>query len=200
MAHKSLAGTQKKARKEGRLIVFIDEAAFYLVPGLVKTYAPQGARPMLKSAHSYDHLSVMSGITMSGKLYTLVESRTLKSTDSMLFLKHLRRQTGGKLLVIWDGCPIHRKEVTTYMADGGAKHIHLEALPAYAPDLNPDEGVWQHLKNVELRNVSCRDLPHLRDELSLAIMRLRSKPHLIKSFFAGAGLPLKKLTSRCLKV
>jgi len=172
-------------------MVFIDEAAFYLVPGLVKTYAPRGARPILKSAHSYDHLSVMSGITMSGKFYTLVESRALKSTDSVLFLKHLRRQTGDKLLVIWDGCPIHRKEVTTFMADGGAKHMALEALPAYAPDLNPDEGVWQHLKNVELRNVSCKDLAQLRAELSLAIMRLRSKPRLIKSFFGGAELLIK---------
>ena len=77
------------------------------------------------------------------------------------------------------------------MAEGGAKYIHLEPLPAYAPDLNPDEGVWQHLKNVELRNVSCPAVPHLRAELSLAIMRLRSKPRLIKSFFVGAGLPIK---------
>jgi len=77
------------------------------------------------------------------------------------------------------------------MAEGGAKYIHLEPLPAYAPDLNPDERGWQHLKHLELRNVSCPDVRHLRDELSLAIMRLRSKPRLIKSFFAGAGLPIK---------
>jgi transposase len=61
-------------------------------------------------------------------------------------------------------------------------------LPAYAPDLNPSEGVWQHLKNVELRNISCKDLNELRYELRLAILRLRSRPHLVRSFFAGAGL------------
>jgi len=121
VAHRSLAGAEKKALKSGSLIVFIDEAAFYLVPGVVKTYAPRGERPILKSAHGYDHLSVMSGITRSGKFYTLVENRGLRSTDSVLFLKHLHRQTSDKLVVIWDSCAIHRKEVTTLMAEGGAK-------------------------------------------------------------------------------
>jgi hypothetical protein len=74
----------------------------------------------------------------------------------------------------------------------GAKYIHLERFPAYAPELNPDEGVWQHLKHVELRNLCCTDLDHLRAELNLAIRRLRSKPDLIQSFFFGCTLrPMK---------
>jgi len=185
---RSLASAQKKALKEGLIITFIDEAGFYLLPGRARTYAPRADTPVLKPFLTYDHLSVMSGITMSGQLYTLVRQRPLKSTDSVRFLKHLWHQLNKKLLVIWDGSPIHRKEVTRFMAEGGAKHIHLELLPAYAPDLNPDEGVWQQLKNVELRNVTCQSLPQLRRELDLAIMRLRSKPHLIRTFFAGAGL------------
>ena len=68
----------------------------------------------------------------------------------------------------------------------------LEALPGYAPDLNPwDEGGWHHLKNVEMRNLVCRDLDELHQELDLAIGRLRKKPHLVCSFFAQAGLKLK---------
>jgi transposase len=186
-----MANAEKKALKNGSVIVFIDEAGFYLLPGMVRTYAPRGETPILKTLLSYDHLSVMSGITMNGQLYTLVRSRALASSDSVRFLKHVRRQVRQKLMVIWDGSPIHRKEVTQFMAAGGAKHICLEQLPGYAPDLNPDEGVWQHLKHVELRNVSCKNLNHLRRELNLAIMRLRSKPQLIKSFFDGAGLPIK---------
>jgi transposase len=191
LAHRDLARAQKKALKEGRISVCVDEAAFYLLPGLVRTYAPRGERPILTSVSSYDHLSMMSGITPADNLSTRVQSRALTSSDSVWFLKHLHHHLGKKLLVIWDGCPIHRKEVTTFMAQGTAQYIHLEPLHAYAPDLNPAEGVWHHLKNVELRNVSCQDLYPLRHELNLAIMRLRSKPRLIKSFFAGVGLPLK---------
>lgn len=115
----------------------------------------------------------------------------LHGLDSVHFLKHLLSQTDRKLLVIWDGSPIHRSvEVRTFLANGAAKQIHLERLPAYAPDLNPDEGTWQHLKRVELCNVCCFDLNHLHQQLNLAILRLRRKPDLIQSFFAQAGLLL----------
>lgn len=172
-------------------IVFIDESGFYLLPGVVRTYAPRAQTPILKSILSYAHLSVMSGITMQGQLLTLTRKHALTSLDSVRFLKQVKQQMRSRLLVIWDGSPIHRKEVTRFMADGGSRYIHLEQLPAYAPDLNPAEGVWQHLKHVELRNVCCKDLSHPGRELKLAVMRLRSKPQIIRSFFDGAGLSIK---------
>jgi len=95
------------------------------------------------------------------------------------------------LLVVWDGSPIHRGQVRTYLANGGAQQIHVERLPAYAPDLNPAEGVWHQLKNVEMRNLCCRNLTHLRSELGLAFRRVRRKPHLITACFAEAGLSLE---------
>jgi hypothetical protein len=69
--------------------------------------------------------------------------------------------------------------------------VRLEALPGYAPDLNPwDEGGWNHLKNVEMRNRICRDLEQLHQEFHLAMARFRRKPWLIRSCFAQAGLVL----------
>ncbi len=139
-----------------------------------------------------DHLSVMAGFTPEGKLYTLVRPESLSSSHSVLFLEHLLRQVGKRLLVIWDGSPIHRwGAVQEFLADGGAKRVHLEAMPGYAPDLSPwDQGGWHHLKHVEMRNLSCMDRDELHLELHLAIGRLRQKPHLIHSFFAAAGLRL----------
>ena len=171
--------------------MFIDEAGFYLLPSVVRTYAPRGHTPVLESWLTYDHLSVMSGITMAGQLYTWVREQALNSFDSVRFLKHLSHQLHRRVLVIWDGSPIHRKEVTAFLTSGGAKHMHLEQLPAYAPDLNPDEGVWHYLKRVELRNLCCKSLSHLRRELNLAVHRLRNKPQLIQSFFEGAGLSIE---------
>ena len=133
----------------------------------------------------------MSGITPHGWLFTMTRDDALNGSDSVHFLKYLHALTDHKLLVIWDGSPIHRSiDVRSFLADGAAKQIHLERLPAYAPDLNPAEGTWRHLKYVELRNVCSFDLKHLHQQLNLAILRLRRKPHLIQSFFAQAGLPL----------
>lgn len=128
---------------------------------------------------------------MDGRLYTMVRHEALDSLDSVVFLKHLLPHISDKLLVVWDGSPIHKGQVRTYLAAGGAPQIHLEQLPAYAPDLNPAEGVWQQLKNVEMRNLCCRNLAHLRSELGLAIRRVRRRPHVITACFAEAGLSLE---------
>ena len=178
-------------RVEGRTIVFVDESGFYLLPGIVSTYAPCGQTPILRSVYTRDRLSVMSGITMDGRLYTLVRDEALNSLDSVVFLQHLLPHVSEKLLVIWDSSPIHKGHVRTFLAAGGARQIHLEQLPPYAPDLNPDEGVWHHLKNVEMRNCCCLNLAHLRTELGLAIKRLRRKPHVITACFAEAGLSVE---------
>ena len=182
---------KRKAQLEQRILIFVDESGFYLLPAVVRTYAPRGQTPILQVFQTRDHLSVMSGITPYGWLFTLTKFKALNGLESVYFLKHLLSQTGRKLLVIWDGSPIHRSiEVRTFLANGAAKQIHLERLPVYAPDLNPDEGTWKHLKQVELSNVCCFDLTHLRQQLSLAILRLRRKPHLIQSFFSQAGLQI----------
>jgi transposase len=183
---------KRRARRERRVLVCVDESGFYLLPGVVKTYAPRGDTPVLDEWQTRDHLSVMAGVTPQGKLFTLVRPTSLNSSHSVVFLKHVLRQTGKKLLVVWDGSPIHRwKEVREFLAGPGANKVHAEALPGYAPELSPlDQGVWSHLKDVEMGNLSCLDLEQLHLELHLAIGRLQQKPHLIKSFFAAAGLDL----------
>lgn len=181
-----------KAARERRTLVFIDESGFYLLPGVVRTYGPKGHTPVIDKWSSRDHLSVMAGFTPEGKLYTLVRPESLSSLHSVVFLEHVLHQTGRRLLVIWDGSPIHRwGAVREYLAEPRGKKVHVEALPGYAPDLSPwDQGGWHHLKHVEMRNLSCMDLDELHLELHLAIGRLRQKPHLIHSFFAAAGLRL----------
>jgi transposase len=183
---------RQQASRERRTLVFVDESGFYLLPGLVRTYGPKGQTPVVDKRLSRDHLSVMAGVTPAGKLYTLVRQEALSSSDSVVFLKHLLVQTGKKLLVIWDGSPIHRwGAVREYLVEEGAKRVRLQALPGYAPDLSPlDQGCWQHLKHVEMRNLSCMDMEELHLEFHLAIGRLRQKPHLIQSFFAAARLAL----------
>jgi transposase len=109
---------------------------------------------VLRVFQTRDHLSVISGVTLAGHLATMTRTRAMTGLDSISFLQHLHSYFRCKLLVIWDGAPIHRsKVVKEFLADGWAKKIHLEKIPAYAPDLNPAEGDWQHLKHVELRNL-----------------------------------------------
>jgi transposase len=181
---------KEKARRERRGLVFVDESGFYLLPGVVTTYAPKGRTPILDEWQTRDHLSVMGGVTPQGKVYSLVRPKSLNGLHSIAFLVHLGRLVGDRLLVIWDGSPIHRRaEVQEFVAEARGK-IHLEPLPAYAPDLNPVEWLWKHLKKVELRNLACLDLEQLHMELHLALGRVRQRRPLVRSFFEGAELEL----------
>jgi len=147
---------------------------------VVRTYAPVGQTPILHEQLSRDHLSVISGLTLGGKLLMMEQESSFKGPDVVRFLKHALRRIPGKLLVIWDGSPIHRsKAVKEFLAEGASARLHLERLPGYAPELNPEEGIWKHLKHVELKNVCCRSLSELRRELRKAKERLRHKKHVI---------------------
>ena len=117
-----------------------------------------------------------------------LQAQAFKGPDVVGFLKHLMCHLGGKLLILWDGAPIHRdKAVKVFLARGAARQLWVEPLPGYAPDRNPAEGVWNHLKNVGLRNVSCHDQDEVRHELRLAIARLQHKSDAIRGFIKHYG-------------
>lgn len=161
-----------------------------MMPNALRSYAPIGETPVLKARASRDHLSAISAITPAGKLYTTVQHEAFNGVAVVRFLRHLLRHIGGKLLVIWDGLPAHRSKEVKALLRQTKGRLHLERLPGYAPDLNPDEGIWHYLKNVELANVCCRSMDELRNELRLAIERLRHKREVIIGCFGLAGLDL----------
>ena len=186
-----MACPKKKSEKEKRTIVFVDQSAFYLLPMAVRTYAPVGQTPVLKVKLTRDHLSAMGAITPLGKIIMQTQDHAYKGGDVVRFLQLLTREIPGNLLVIWDGASIHRSRVVKeFLRKGGAKRIHLEQLPAYAPELNPQEGVWNLLKRVELSNVCCLDMQHVRRELRRAKERLRHRRSVLCQCFAHAGYSL----------
>jgi hypothetical protein len=84
-----------------------------------------------------------SAISTDGRLFLQVRSHSSNADAVFGLLLVLLRKIACKLLIIWDESPIYRsKLVKAFLACGGAKRIHLEQLPGYAPDLNPDEGIW----------------------------------------------------------
>src|SRR5690606_13745037 len=112
----------------------------------------------------------------AGKVYTLARQESLNGSHSVEFLIHLTRVAAERLLVIWDGSPIHRRAMVREFVSAAGSRIRVEVLPGYAPDLNPwDEGGWNHLKHVVMRNLVCKDLDELHEQFHLAVHRLRQK-------------------------
>jgi putative transposase len=159
-----------------------------LLPAVVRSLAPRGYPPTLRFPFTRDHLSVISGITPSGRLRLRVQDHAFRSLDVVPFLQHVLRHIPGKSLVIWGGAPVRRaKPIKTFLAQGAATRLRLEQLPGYAPDLNPDKGIWAYLKYVELRNICCTELNDLQDHLRLATARLRHKRYVIRGLISHSG-------------
>ncbi len=189
MAGRHLAGHQQGAEAQGQTILFVDESGFYPLPSVRRTSAPVGHTPILRDWWPRDHLSAIAAISPAGKLYFRSQDHAIDSADVVAFLEHLLREVAGRMVIIWDGAPIHRSHcIKEFLTPGAAPRLHLERLPAYAPELNPGEGRWAYLKGVELRNVCCLDIPHLHQERRAAVRRVRRKPRIIQGCFRGAKL------------
>ncbi len=157
----------------------------------VRTCAPRGQTPVLRVKLTRDHLSAIGAITPDGRLFMQRQDHAYTAEDVVRFLRLLLRRISGKLLVIWDGAPIHRANVIKdFLKRGAAKRLHLERLPSYAPELNPQEGVWNLLKRRELKNLCCRDVPQVAQELRRARERLRHRRAVLRQCFAHAGCPV----------
>jgi transposase len=186
-----LACAQKKADDEDRHIVWIDQSGFYLLPHHVRTWARCRQTPVLRVPLTRDHRSAIGALSSDGRLFLQTQSGAYHSTEVVGFLRLLLRKISGKLLIIWDGAPIHRGQpIKDFLTRGAAKRLHLEQLPGYAPDLNPVEGIWAYLKCRELGNVCCRDFPELDLALRRAKERLRHKRHVLQGCITECGYHL----------
>lgn len=157
----------------------------------VRTYAPVGQTPILTVRLTRDHLSAIGGLTPDGRLFMRLQDHSYKGPDVVRFLQLLLRKIPGNVLVIWDGAPIHRSQVVKdFLSAGGAKRLHLEHLPGYAPELNPQEGVWNLLKRRELKNLCVQNVQQLALEVRRATERLRHRKTTLIQCVAHAGFPL----------
>lgn len=189
-----MAPDKKRALKTGRSIVFIDESGFMLQPLVRATWAPRGQTPVLKSWDRHDRISAISALTVSPKrrrlgLYFSLQRKNVKNGDVMKFLRSLRRQLGRGLIVVLDRLNAHRSAARK-LAEESPGLYHFEWLPAYAPELNPVEAVWNQTKYADLSNAVPEDIDCLGADVHDSLDQTRSSHNLLKSFFRRAGLDL----------
>jgi transposase len=178
-------------------IVFLDESGFQLNPSVRRTLAPRGRTPVLEAWDRRDRISAISCVTLSpvrarpGLYFDLLPvNRTVHAEEVVGFLRELRRQLRGPFTVVWDRHKIHSraKAVQAYLAEH--PEIVVEDLPAYAPQLNPDEWVWGWTKYGRLANLAAWDTDQLWDWVIDALVELKFRPDLLNAFIQNADLSL----------
>jgi transposase len=188
----------KDAEERKAHLVFLDESGFQLTPVIRRTYAPRGKTPIVEAWHRKGRISAISAVTVSpvqkrpGLDFRLLPDDTnAHGEDTAAFLAQLRGRIQGPMTILWDQSKIHERSavVRTYLA----KHpeIVTEDFPGYAPDANPDEGVWGYTKYHRLPNYAPEDTHELRSRVCSELSSLRRRPDLLASFIRHAGIPLR---------
>lgn len=169
--------------------MFIDESGLSTRPHRVRTWGRKGQTPVLRETFSWQNLSLIAGLTWKGFLRRL-HPGSIRSPQVVEFLEVLLRHLPGRLLVIWDGAPIHRSAVVRDFMAGTGGRLEVERVPAYAPELNPVEYLWSHLKEHELGNLLVRHAHELGRQATAALRRMRRRPKIIAACWKQSLLPL----------
>jgi transposase len=184
-----MAGAPIRADAQQQMPLLVDESGFYPLPGGVRPWAPTGQTQTPREWWTRDHLSAVIALCPDGQLFCHCQDHALDSGDVAAVPERLLRELPGRMVLIWEGAPIHRGHpLQEFLANGASQRLHLERLPTCAPELYPGEGVRLPLRGVEVHNVCCFDPRQLRGALRTAVKGLRRKPRLRKGCFAVAGL------------
>jgi transposase len=163
-----------------------------------RTYAPRGRTPIVEAWYRKGKISAISAVTVSPvrnrpnlDFRLLPDDTNAHGEDTVAFLAQLRSRLGGPLTILWDRSRIHRRSgvVKAYLAEH--PEIVTEEFPGYAPDANPDEGVWGWTKYHRLPNFAPEDLSQLRSRLATELSTLSKRRDLLASFIRHAKIPLR---------
>lgn len=184
-----MASVEKKLASRATL-VFVDEAGFGLTPATGKTWAIRGETPVLNHTwRAYARISAISGLTTDQRLFfQLKPHETFKGPDAARFLRLLLRHIRGEIIIVWDGGAQHRSKAVRDLAEK-TERMTIIRIPAYCPELNPDEKVWHYAKNVLLRAKTPNSIHELTNELRRAFRTMKQQPNLLDSMLRASELP-----------
>jgi transposase len=190
----------RRARASDAVIVFVDEAGYLLEPLRKKMWAPRGQTPVLvhQAGVNPRKVSVIGGLAYPGSTSCSLEQPRLftqwhpgAGVDQQAvveFLKRLLAECPGNVIVVWDNLPAHRAKQVKALCAAASPRLWLEALPGYAPDLNPTEQIWCMSKYHRLANQGIMELEQLHQAAQQATNELANEPELLMNCLRHTGL------------
>lgn len=174
--------------------MILDESGFMLQPLLRRTWAPRGQTPLSYAWDRHDRLSVISALTVSPdrrrlRLFFAIHEENIRTPHVLEFLRQLRRHVRRRAILVWDRWNVHRS-AARQMTCAHPNWFDFEWLPAYAPDLNPVEHLWNQTKYGDLANFIPENLLHLNVAVHCSLIRKERQQDVLHSCFRGAELTL----------
>lgn len=172
-----------RAKRRGAHIFFLDEAGVRSDPVLGRTWAPKGQTPEVRTSGQRQSVNAISAVSASGAFWYEVFSGRMNKERFLKFLKRFLRGRKKLVFIVLDGHPAHRANLVAEYVQSRKGKLELHFLPGYAPELNPDEFVWNHLKKQGVSKKPLRKGESLRARVEEDLKRIKRSPKLVRSFF-----------------
>jgi transposase len=179
---------QARAKAEGAVIFFADEASVRTDYHAGTTWAPVGRTPVVATTGARRSVSMASAVSARGELHFTVQKGGINAEDFAVFCRKLMADAARPVFLILDNSRVHHAKIITRLAADSGGRLTLFFLPPYSPELNPDEWVWKNVKHDHAGRAAALSHDDLYAIATTALDRLRAAPDLVRRFFADPVL------------
>jgi len=179
---------RRRALTNGAEIFFLDEAGVRSDSALGRSYGLKGRTPVVKTSGKRQSVNAISAVNAKGAFWYNVYAGKLNAALFIQFLRDFMKRRRKPVYMVLDSLSAHKtKAVEAYVQSTQGK-LELHFLPTYAPDTNPDEFVWNHLKQNGTSKKPLRTGESLKDRVTADLSDIQSNPPLVRSFFMAESV------------
>ena len=181
-------GIVQQAKSHGGEVYFWDESGFRADTVHGKTWGVRGQTPVVQRPGQRQSISAASAVNAKGAFWFCLYEGALNAELFVDLLKKMMRHRRRPVHLVLDSLPAHKKALVGEYAASTKGRLTLHFLPGYAPDLNPDELVWSHVKRTGVARRPLQKGEKLRDRIEEQLVKIQSMPRLIRSFFQAPSV------------
>lgn len=173
----------KQAKRENAEIFFWDESGFRADAVHGKTWGVRGQTPVVQRPGQRQSISAASAVSAKGGFWYCTYAGALNAELFVVLLRKMMRHRRRPVHLVLDSLPAHKKACVREYVESTKGKLTLHFLPGYAPDLNPDELVWSHVKRMGVARRPLQKGEKLEQKISEQLAEIKNRPDLVRSFF-----------------
>jgi transposase len=178
----------RQAGMEGGEVFFWDESGFRADAVHGRTWGVKGQTPVVARPGQRQSISAASAVNARGGFWYCTYEGGLTAELFVRLLRRMMRHRSKPVHLVVDGLPAHKTKLVKEYVQSTKGRLALHFLPGYAPDLNPDELVWSHMKRTGVARTPLRKGERLRDKIEAQLATMKTLPRLVRSFFQAPSV------------
>jgi len=182
----------RRAQRVGADIFFLDEAGMRSDSPLGRTYGLRGQTPVVTTSGQRQQVNALSAVNARGAFWYDVFTGKFNAEVFIGFLGNFLKGRRRPVFLVVDGHPVHYAKTVARSIQAQEGKLELHFLPPYAPDLNPDEFVWNHLRQQGVSKTPLRQNESLRNRVLHDLEIIRRDKDLVRSFFKAESVAYVK--------